>query len=209
MSEIFLVKYSGPFAFIKPWTAVRDGYTASQQFLTPSIIEGLEKKLFPELLPNTGLSGYITRHRLSYQGISAHQERIQPRGIKVIRKMEKKTSVTNVMVERRQSIWTRGVLLNPVLWLGFSDLSKAGQATKQHLCLCRNEDILLPSENVIASTLEQFEKPWTDNCEHNFDGFELLFSHGPGMFPVGFNRYSGASPMFGRLQIIGNPRSSS
>ena len=38
---LYIVKYSGPFGFIKPWTAVRDEKTFSQQFLTPSIIEGL------------------------------------------------------------------------------------------------------------------------------------------------------------------------
>lgn len=46
----YIVKYTGKFGFIKPWTAVRDGETFSQQFLTPSNIEGIEKKLFPEIL---------------------------------------------------------------------------------------------------------------------------------------------------------------
>lgn len=41
---LYIVKYSGPFGFIKPWTAVRDSETFSQQFLTPSIVEGMEKK---------------------------------------------------------------------------------------------------------------------------------------------------------------------
>ena len=40
---MYVVTYKGPFGFIKPWTAVRDGETFSQQFLTPSIIEGIEK----------------------------------------------------------------------------------------------------------------------------------------------------------------------
>ena len=43
---MYIVTYKGKFGFIKPWTAVRDGETFSQQFLTPSIIEGIEKKLF-------------------------------------------------------------------------------------------------------------------------------------------------------------------
>ncbi len=43
----FVVKYIGPFGFIKPWTAVRDSKTFSQQFLTASIVEGIEKKIFP------------------------------------------------------------------------------------------------------------------------------------------------------------------
>ena len=47
---LYVVKYSGPFGFIKPWTAVRDSETYSQQFLTPSILAGIERKLFPELL---------------------------------------------------------------------------------------------------------------------------------------------------------------
>ena len=47
---LFVVHYSGTFGYIKPWTAVRDIETYSQQFLTPSIVEGMEKKLFPETL---------------------------------------------------------------------------------------------------------------------------------------------------------------
>ena len=35
---MYIVTYKGQFGFIKPWTAVRDGETFSQQFLTPSII---------------------------------------------------------------------------------------------------------------------------------------------------------------------------
>ena len=52
---MYVVKYKGDFGFIKPWTAVRDGKTYSQQFLTPSIIEGIEKKLFPEMLSYNGV----------------------------------------------------------------------------------------------------------------------------------------------------------
>lgn len=39
----YVVKYSGPFGFIKPWTAVRDSETFSLQFLITSTIEGIEK----------------------------------------------------------------------------------------------------------------------------------------------------------------------
>ncbi len=61
----YVVKYSGPFGFIKPWTAVRDGETFSQQFLTPSIVEELRKNCFPELLNEPGKIQKILRHRLS------------------------------------------------------------------------------------------------------------------------------------------------
>lgn len=52
--KLFVVKYSGPFGFIKPWTAVRDGETYSQQFLTPSIAEGMEKNFFLKCLQKGG-----------------------------------------------------------------------------------------------------------------------------------------------------------
>ena len=66
--KYYVVKYTGPFGFIKPWTAVRDasgGETYSQQFLTPSIIEGIRQKL--EVTE-------IMRHKLSYAGIDLQQE---------------------------------------------------------------------------------------------------------------------------------------
>lgn len=78
---MFVVKYVGQFAYIKPWTAVRDGETYSQQFLTPSIIEGIEKKLFPQLIHEKGIRKII-RHKLSGKGISVQQEQVQTIGWK-------------------------------------------------------------------------------------------------------------------------------
>ena len=71
----YVIKYSGPFGFIKPWTAVRDSETYSQQFLTPSIVEGIEKKLFPEFLIDDcrGKIMKIVRHRLNYLCIDNQQ----------------------------------------------------------------------------------------------------------------------------------------
>ena len=69
--KYYVVKYSGSFGFIKPWSAVRDasgGETYSQQFLTPSIIEGIRQKL--EVTS-------ILRHRLSYAGMDIQQEVVQ------------------------------------------------------------------------------------------------------------------------------------
>src|SRR5690606_34960379 len=83
--KYFVVKYSGPFGFIKPWTAVRDSETFSQQFLTPSIVEGIEKKLFPNLLGAPGIQK-IVGHRLSYDQVSGQQEVIQTRGWNSTRK---------------------------------------------------------------------------------------------------------------------------
>lgn len=69
--KYYVVKFTGPFGFIKPWTAVRDasgGETYSQQFLTPSIVEGIRQKLEVKS---------ILRHRLIYAGIDVQQEVVQ------------------------------------------------------------------------------------------------------------------------------------
>ena len=78
--EYFIIKYTGPFGFIKPWTAVRDSETFSQQFLTPSIVAGMERKLFPKLLGKPFGIFKIKGHRLSYDQMNEQQEKIQPRG---------------------------------------------------------------------------------------------------------------------------------
>lgn len=117
---MFVVKYSGPFGFIKPWTAVRDNETFSQQFLTPSILEGIEKKLFPELLERDkeGKLVYqgvqrIIRYRLNYCGLDSQQERTWSKGGFSFTK-EKGIYKTNL------GIITRGVMINPNLYLAFS-----------------------------------------------------------------------------------------
>lgn len=94
---IHTVTYTGPFGYIKPWTAVRDELTFSQQFLTPSIIEGMRQKLQVE---------EILRHKLSFSTFDKQQEQTRPKLIKRPR--------------HNFSILTRGVLINPVLVLGFA-----------------------------------------------------------------------------------------
>src|SRR5690606_3707781 len=136
MEKYYIVKYSGPFGFIKPWTAVRDSETFSQQFLTPSIVEGIEKKLFPELLGVSGIQK-IKRHRLNYQGIDVQQERTWAKGGINIYK-DKGVYKTNL------GILDRGIMLHPNLHLVFDNLKDSQKAYNQSICLCRNEDILLP-----------------------------------------------------------------
>lgn len=178
----YIVQYTGPFGFIKPWTAVRDELTFSQQFLTPSIVEGLRQKL--EVRD-------ILRHRLSYAGISRQQEQTQPRAWD--QKVDRKTKV--VTMSRPRSIIKRGVMLSPVLTLAFASQEDAEKAAEQHICLCRNEDILLPTM-LEALTPEEFEQ---------IPGFELLFGKGPEAFVVGYNRFAESEPMYGTLLISGNP----
>lgn len=179
-NPIYTVTYTGPFGYLKPWTAVRDGETYSQQFLTPSVVEGMRQKLGVE---------QILRHKLTYTGLSMQQEQTQPRGWIHEKKKQQ--------MSRPRAILVRGVLLNPVLHLGFATEAEAELAASQHLCLCRNEDVLLPIQ-------------WQAMSEAEFatlSGFELRFADGPapGAFLVGYNRFANGAPMYGQLEISGNP----
>ncbi len=176
---LHVVKYTGPFGFIKPWTAVRDGKTYSQQFLTPSIIEGIQQKL--EVCA-------IARHKLTYTAISVQQEQTQTRG------WEKKTQL-KVMV-RNQSIIERGVMIDPILYLAFEKEGDAIKSAMQHICLCRNEDVLLPDPEIIQMEVTEFDQ---------LTGFELRFGENENSFLVGFNRFDEANPMYGWLEISGKP----
>lgn len=191
---LYIVKYTGPFGFIKPWTAVRDSETYSQQFLTPSIIAGIERKLFPELL-NTDFGIYkIKRHRLTYQQISQQQEQTQPRG------WNEKGTAKNRTYERPYAILTRGVMVNPVLFLAIEKLEDAEKAAMQHICLARNEDMLYPQDEIIEVSEKEF-----DNNDELFYGFELIVEKNEHSFLVGYNRMDGNKPMYGWLKIVGNP----
>ncbi len=167
-----IVTYTGPFAFIKPWTAVRDELTYSQQFLTPSIIEGLRQKLEVSA---------ILRHRLSYINFDKQQEQTRP-------KLIKKPGANF-------GILMRGVLLEPALSLAFPSAEDAGKAFEQHICLCRNEDILYPDvkSGIRECSEQEFNK---------IPGFELHpVDDSEQGFMVGYNRFDDYKPMYGRLEI--------
>lgn len=180
---MYVVTYKGQFGFIKPWTAVRDGETFSQQFLTPSIIEGIEKKLFPELLSIPGIHK-IQRHKLKYDSLDSQQEVTQPRG------WEHK----NRTFIRNRSVLTRSVLLHPVLYIAFENEEDAIIASKQHICVCRNEDILLPEPEICVMEEEQFNQ---------LPGFELRFGNSGQSFLVGYNRFNDNQPMVGWIEYNG------
>ena len=173
----YIVKYSGPFGFIKPWTAVRDGKTFSQQFLTASTIEGIEKKLFPETLALVGITK-IARHKLTYSSFSVQQEVTQTRGWEYKKQQ-------GLMI-RNRSILDRGIMVEPLLQLAFLNMDDASRANDQHICLCRNEDILLPDPEITLMTEDEF---------NSLDGFELRFGEMDEGFLTGFNRFNNAVPM--------------
>lgn len=190
--QYFIVKYTGQFGFIKPWTAVRDGETFSQQYLTQSTIEGMEKKLFPELLSEKGIHK-IQRYRLAFDGMSRQMEVIQAADfdLKSIRG-EKKFKIA----KRKTGILYRSILQNPVLYLAFANEQDAAIASEQHLCLCRNEDLIYPQEDILELSEDEFNE---------IAGFELRFgSEQSGAFLVGYNRFADAVPMYGSLEITGD-----
>lgn len=190
----YVVKYSGPFGFIKPWTAVRDSETFSQQFLTPSILEGIEKKLFPELLFKCDGISKIIRYRLNYCGIDSQQERTWSKG--KFKKERKTDSLGRTYyIAKNMGIIIRGVLLQPNLYIAFNNEIDAKRASSQTVCLCRNEDLLFPEE-IIEITNEEFDK---------IDGFELKATSNEHGFKVGYNRFDNNKEMFGELKVFGNP----
>uniref|UniRef100_A0AB33IZ14 Uncharacterized protein n=1 Tax=Prevotella sp. GTC17253 TaxID=3236793 RepID=A0AB33IZ14_9BACT len=185
---MFVVRYEGKFGFIKPWTSVRDGMTYTQQFLTPSIIEGIEKKLFPEMLAIQGVISKILRYKLRYDAVDIQKEKTQARGWEY-KKKEK-------LMIRNQSVLERGVMINPILYLGFDTEDSANRASKQHICLCRNEDLMFPMSEVVYMSEEEFNQ---------IEGFELRFGESEQSFLVGYNRFANNAPMYGWLEISGNP----
>ncbi|MEC5146590.1 hypothetical protein [Chitinophaga sp. 212800010-3] len=187
MASLYVAKYSGPFGFIKPWTAVRDSKTFSQQFLTASSLEGIEKKLFPETLSQKGIQK-IVRYKLTYAAISLQQEVTQTRGWEYKKQQ--------ALMIRNRSILERGIMIDPVLLLAFGNIADANIAARQHICLCRNEDILFPDPDI--TTLDE-------DAFNELDGFELRFGEVDGAFITGFHRFDNAAPMYGQLEVTGNP----
>ena len=178
---LYVVAYSGPFAYLKPWTAVRDGKTNSQQFIIPSTLEGIRRKL--------GIAA-ILRHKLIHQGISWQQEMTHPRDWVVEGRGQQRS--------RPRAVLERGVLLSPELVLGLATAEDAASAVRQHVCLSRNEDLLLPTTPVQVLTPAEFDA---------LPGFELrpVPAEADGAFLVGHNRYDANAPMYGHLTITGRP----
>ena len=148
----------------------------------------MEKKLFPEMLTKKGIHK-IARHKLSCMGMSVQQEKTQTQAWKGKGKGKGRTYT------RPQSILKRGVMLHPSLYLAFTSEEDAVIAARQHLCLCRNEDVVLPDTEVLKMDEETFNA---------LPGFELRFGKDyPDAFMVGFNRFDGNTLMYGRIEIGG------
>jgi hypothetical protein len=181
---LYCIRYAGPFGFIKPWTAVRDEITYSQTFLAPGTVQGLSQKLF-----GLGERERIQRYRLQFDHMSEQQEMTWAPKRKLIR--EKGVPRLN------NGVLTRGVMLNPQLTLAFSTQDEAATALQQHICLCRNEDILLPDPTYGDSGIARL----TASAFEALPGYELRPAEDG--LPVGRNRYEPGAPMtYGELIIV-------
>lgn len=120
--------------------------------------------------------------------MSRQQEVTQSKGWKVKRKEK--------AVVRPTSVLDRIVLLEPTLSLAFETIEDAQKASKQHLCLCRNEDLILPHVDILKLTEDEFS---------GLDGFELRFGESEQSFLVGYNRFKNNQPMYGWLEVSNNP----
>jgi len=187
-----ILKYEGSFGFIKPWTAVRDSVTKSNHYLTPSILMGIERKLFPELsLNDNGKLNKISRYRLSFQDISFQQE--STLAVNYVRKGNKKKGFH---FERKNGIVSRGLLINPVLYLVFNSEIDIQSAKNEHICLCRNEDIMLPVDIIKTNEFDFDNDP-------DFSGYETFESNSDGIY-CGYNKYTNKE-QFVNLQMFGIP----
>ncbi|MFT3740388.1 MAG: hypothetical protein QM786_16700 [Breznakibacter sp.] len=154
----------------------------------------MEKKLFPELLTQTGKISKIIRHRINYCGIDLQQERTWSKG--GFQKEKKKDAMgREYYIAKNLGIINRGVMLNPNLYLAFTNEVDALAAFAQTVCFCRNEDLLFPTL-MQQMNIEEFEQ---------IEGFELISSSSEVGFKVGHNRFDNTSEMYGQLIVIGNP----
>lgn len=176
---MYSIRFEGTFGFIKPYTAVRDSKVMSQRYIPASTIEGIRQFL--------GVDS-IKRYRLDCYGISWQQETTS----------SKKTVNKNGKVQYNVSIIQRGVLVNPILHLLFETKEMAEIASMQHICLCRKQDILIPSKEITNLSEEEFDQ---------VNGYELQFcsSKEPGAISWGFNRFDNGKRMYGHMRVFGTP----
>lgn len=178
----YVVKYVGSFGFIKPWTAVRDSKTKSCDYLTPSILMGMERKLFPTISRNeNGKLNKIIRYRLSFQDISFQQETTQS----INYELQKAQNGEKYYAPNTSTI-NRGVLINPILYLMFDSKESAEKALSQHICLCRNEDVMLGTELIELENENDFDD------EILFSGYESFScdENDENSIYCGMNKYS-------------------
>lgn len=182
---MYIVKFFGDFGYIKPFTALRDVKTYSVKALPPSVVMGIETKLFDDV------KNRILRHRLSFTSMIPTNE--QTTSIQAVK--------TKKGVKKNSSMHCRYVLLNPTLYFVVDNFDDAELMTEQTIRLSRNEDILFPDEKIIEiSDINEFD---TDT----YSGYELIpcdSSHVNAVW-YGYNRYT-EKDQYAYMKIVGVPQ---
>jgi hypothetical protein len=158
---------------------------------------GIERKLFPELILNeNGKLNKILRYRLSFQDISFQQE--STRSINYERKVSKLNK--KKYFSANTSTIKRGLLVNPILYLMFNSKEDSENVMIQHICLCRNEDIMLPTELIELNDESEFDD------EERFSGYESFScdeNNNNSIF-CGLNKYT-KNKQYVQLKMFGIP----
>lgn len=184
MKKYYGVKYNGKFGFLKPVSAVKDSKTTSSFFLPKSVLMGMEKLIFPELLHEKSLMK-IKRFKLIHKGISWQQE--------VTNSVDTSLKKHKGKLVYGKSIINRGVMINPELYLFFDNKEDAEKAYETHLFLCRNEDIILPFDKIVEVDENEIDE---------MNGFEVLNTDNEDDVYFGYNRYT-QKPQYGIMCIDG------
>lgn len=167
---MYVVKYKGKFGFIKPFNAVRDSTILTQKFINESTIAGIEKMLECE--------GRIVRHKISYDSISWQQECTE-------------SSAYDKKHLKNKSILSRGVMINPIFYIGFENKNDAENAYNNDILLCRREDLMIPSDFFELTDSEFDELVGTESFKSDFEN---------GFF-VGFNKFN-SEKMFATIKVV-------
>lgn len=180
MDIYYVVEYKGRFAFIKPFFANNHDLIFSQTFLTPTMIIGIENKLFPNNKKGYRTENkFIERHRISCTNFSKQDDVIQSIDYK------------------KGNIIERGYMVNPTLYLAFNSKEIAEIAATTDLSLTHNECLMHPFNEIpYEMTSEEFDA---------LKGSELLFDNGDheDSILVGNNRMGDNERLYGVL--VGNP----
>ena len=175
--KYYAVKYCGDFGLIKPFGGLRESSIFTMVAPTPSIIMGIENKIFGDN------ENRIIKHRLNFSTIQ-------------------ETSETTESIDKKGSTWfiPKNVLINPELFLLVSKKEHVDIMENSSIRLCRNEDILIPTDVIELDNIDDFDD------EVNFPGYELIpcsEEHPMGNW-YGFNNYSNDN-QYCYLNIIGKP----
>lgn len=176
--NIYYVRYSGEFGFLKPANAVRDESVYSESFLTPSNIEGIRLYM--------GVSS-IDRVKLYHNGFALMMERVRgpvsyARAMRIV-KPKKNIRIIN------KSIAKKYYMVRPTVIFGFYNEQDAKIAEKTSFSLGSSECIVLPMHRYWTSSVEEFNE---------FPGAEFVEAVDGDMY-VGWNRFTN-SHMIGTVQ---------